>query len=50
MDFLDSLKNIKKDMIEQSKKELKNDNELKEERLVNEFLDFIKDSDIKKKF
>ncbi|WP_300703164.1 hypothetical protein [uncultured Campylobacter sp.] len=47
MDFVDSLKNIKKDMIEKSKKETQDDD--KEEKMIKDFFDFIKDSDIKKK-
>ncbi|KAA8604001.1 MULTISPECIES: hypothetical protein [unclassified Campylobacter] len=55
MDFLDSLKDIKKQMQNDVKKEEKSDNEdelkqifLKEKKLRDEFSEFIASEDIKK--
>lgn len=48
MDYLDSLNKIKKELIKEQKPKSVEDNASKEERLRKEFVEFIKDSDIKK--
>ena len=47
-DFLDSLKDIKKELIKEQKPKENESNASKEKRLLDEFAEFIKDSDIKK--
>lgn len=49
MDFVDSLKNIKEEMIKEASLQKEEENEAKEQRLRNEFFELVKDSNIKRK-
>lgn len=49
MDFVDSLKNIKEEMIKEASVQKEEENEVKEQRLRNEFFELVKDSNIKRK-